>query len=96
VQYITDAGNGDKPFFLYLAFNAPHWPIQAPDESIAKYADRYREGWDSIRAARHKRQVETGLLDARWMMTARDERVPQWQHTSFHDWKCVAWRCTQR
>jgi len=51
-----------KPFFLYLAFIAPHFPLQAPQEDIARYRDRYRDGWDAIRAQRWKRMQELGLV----------------------------------
>ncbi len=87
VDYIGEAGKGDKPFFLYLAFNAPHWPMQAPEEDIAKYRDRYKDGWDRIRAERRQRQIDSGLLSPKWTMTERDPRVPQWQQASFHDWE---------
>lgn len=51
-----------EPFFLYLAFIAPHFPLQAPAEDIARYRDTYREGWDVIRAKRWKRMRELGLV----------------------------------
>ncbi|MCW1429675.1 arylsulfatase [Novosphingobium sp. JCM 18896] len=57
--------DGRKPFFAYLAFTAPHFPLQAPPETIAKYKGRYDAGWDALREARLKRQVELGLLDAK-------------------------------
>lgn len=50
-----------EPFFSYVAFTAPHFPLQALPEDIAKYRERYRAGWEVIRAARHRRQVELGL-----------------------------------
>lgn len=52
-----------KPFFAYLAFTAPHAPLQAPAEAIGKYKGRYNAGYDALREARLKRQVELGLLD---------------------------------
>lgn len=55
---------GRKPFFAYLAFTAPHWPLQAPPETIAKYKGRYNGGYDALRDRRLKRQIELGLLDA--------------------------------
>jgi arylsulfatase A-like enzyme len=54
-----DAG---KPFFAYLAFTAPHFPLQAPPEVIAKYKGRYDAGYDVLRERRVHRQVELGLL----------------------------------
>lgn len=51
-----------EPFFLYLAFIAPHFPLQAPAEDIARYRDTYRDGWDVIRAERWNRMREMGLV----------------------------------
>lgn len=55
---------GDKPFFAYLAFSAPHWPLQAPATSIAKYKGLYDAGPESLRAERLARQKRLGLLPA--------------------------------
>lgn len=52
-----------KPFFLYVAENAPQWPLMAKSDDIAIYKDTYKEGWEAIRNARYKRLVEMGLLD---------------------------------
>jgi len=54
---------GKKPFFAYLAFTAPHAPLQAPHETIAKYMGRYDTGYDVLREQRLRRQRELGLLD---------------------------------
>lgn len=51
----------DQPFFYYLAFHAPHFPLHALPEDIAKYQDRYTEGWDVLRVQRHQRQRSLGL-----------------------------------
>lgn len=59
-----DGQKDDKPFFLYLAYNAPHWPLQAKNEDIAKFYGMYREkGWDVIRKERHDRMVSMGIID---------------------------------
>ncbi len=51
----------DQPFFQYVAFHAPHFPLHALPEDIAKYRDRYMDGWDALRTQRHARQQELGL-----------------------------------
>ncbi len=56
--------HGDRPFFHYLAFIAPHFPLHAPAEDIARYQGRYDGGWDALRAERHARQRQSGLLTA--------------------------------
>ncbi|WP_447756691.1 arylsulfatase [Sphingopyxis fribergensis] len=57
-------GEGGKPFFAYLAFTAPHWPLQAPPEDIARYKGRYDEGFDVLRERRLARQRKLGILSA--------------------------------
>jgi arylsulfatase len=54
-----------QPFFLYMAFVSPHFPLQAPTEDIAKYRDKYKDGWEVARAARWKRQQKMGLIDGK-------------------------------
>ncbi|MCF7864685.1 MAG: sulfatase-like hydrolase/transferase [Kiritimatiellales bacterium] len=53
----------DQPFFLYMAFIDPHFPLQAPAGDIAKYHDRYKEGWDAVRAERFARGSSMGLVN---------------------------------
>jgi len=53
---------GDQPFFHYLAFTAPHFPLHALQEDIDRYRTRYLDGWDAVRAARHSRVTEMGLV----------------------------------
>jgi arylsulfatase len=57
--------HGDQPFFQYVAFIAPHFPLHAKPEDIEKYADKYVGGWEKMREARHKRQLEMGVLDTK-------------------------------
>ncbi len=66
----------DRPFFLYLAFNAPHFPLQAPPEDIARYRGKYDEGWEVIRAARWKRIQEMGLVRGRLSEVEREVGPP--------------------
>lgn len=62
----------DSPFFLYLAYTAPHWPLQAPKEEIDKYRDRYDGGWAEMRDERYERMIELGLVDASWPLSPAD------------------------
>lgn len=56
--------HADAPFFHYLAFTAPHFPLHALPEDIKKYEDRYKSGWEAIRAERYRCQRQLGLVDA--------------------------------
>ncbi len=64
VKYLTEHATEyrEKPFFLYLCFTSPHFPLQAPQEVIAQYRDRYRVGWNVIQEQRGKRLLEMGLV----------------------------------
>jgi arylsulfatase len=53
----------ERPFLLYMAYNAPHFPLQAPEKLVRKYRGRYMAGWKSLRAARFERQKKLGLFD---------------------------------
>ena len=82
IKYIGEALTEKKPFFLYLAFNAPHFPLQAPPEDIARFRGKYRKGWDKLREERHARQIEMGIVDKKWPRTPRDARVKAWDELS--------------
>ena len=76
VNYIKEAG--DNPFFLYLAYTAPHWPLQAPKAEVDKYIDFYMQGWDVLRQTRFAQQKSMGFISPQAMLPPRDERVPAW------------------
>ena len=72
----------EKPFFAYVAYTAAHWPMHALPEDIEKYKGVYDEGWDVLRANRHKKMVEIGLIDKKWEPAPRDPEVPAWDSLS--------------
>ena len=76
----------DKPLFMYVAFTSPHWPMHAKPEDIAKYKGRYDKGWDALRQQRHARQIEMGIVDARWPLTPRDASAPAWEDAELKPW----------
>ena len=63
-NYIRDFAKDDKPFFIYLAHAAPHWPLHARAEDRAKYKGQYDSGWPTMRRQRYARQVKMGLIDS--------------------------------
>jgi arylsulfatase len=85
LDFIADARKTGKPYFLYLAYNAPHFPLHARKEDIAKYAEVYRQGWDVIREKRYQRQKEMGLIDASWPLSPRST-IPPNSVASQHGW----------
>ncbi|GAB3911958.1 arylsulfatase [Larkinella knui] len=82
----------NKPFFLYLAYTAPHWPLQALPEDIAKYRGKYDAGWDEIRKERLARQVKLGVITQKQADAAavRDADIPDWDALTYDEkqlWK---------
>ena len=67
-----------QPFFLYVAYTAPHFPLQAMPEDIAKYANEYDLGWDSLRAHRYQRLISLGIIKPGTKLTPRDAEVKPW------------------
>jgi arylsulfatase len=72
----------ERPFFLYLAYTAPHWPLQAFEDDIAKYRGKYKMGWQKLREQRYQRQVELGLIDAKWQLSNPQDKIPAWESLS--------------
>ena len=96
VFYYTDAINDhatrfinehkrDDPFFLYVAHTAPHWPMHALPEDMEKYKGRYDQGWEVIRQARYQRQLEMGLIEAKWKLSPRDAEA--WKDAKNKEWE---------
>jgi arylsulfatase len=77
IQFL-DAGDPSKPFFLYLAFNAPHFPLMAPTNEIARFRGKYKIGWDKLREQRRARQIELGIVDKAWPLSPRSPEVKAW------------------
>src|SRR6185295_5252110 len=80
--FIDEAQTARKPFFLYLAHNAPHFPLQAPAADIAKFRGRYKQGWDKLRDERYARQKQMGLINPAWAMSPRTDAVKSWDALS--------------
>jgi len=78
LKFIDEARAAKKPFFLYLAHNAPHFPLQAPAEEVAKFRGKYLAGWGQLRNQRHARQLELGLLDPAWKLSPRPDAIKAW------------------
>ena len=82
IEYIdkVKSKNSEKPFFLYLSYNAPHWPLQAPKENIDKYRGNYMKGWENLREERYMRMIEMGLIDSSWDLSYDD--IVSWDSLS--------------
>lgn len=84
----------DAPFFEYVAYTAPHWPLQAPAAAIEKYRGRFDEGWDALRERKLAKMRGSGIIAAEWAYTPRDPAVPPWDALPEEDRKWYA-RCME-
>jgi arylsulfatase len=75
-----------KPFFQYVAYTAPHWPLHAHDDDIGKYKGRFDKGWDKLREERLQRLVDSGILDKAWPLSDRDPTQPAWAQAQHKEW----------
>ncbi|MBM3787628.1 MAG: arylsulfatase [Acidobacteria bacterium] len=72
------AADRAKPFFLHVAFGATHTPVQVPKPYVDKYTKTYENGWDALREARYRRQMELGIVPPRTRLPARNPGDPAW------------------
>lgn len=89
VSMIEEAVQDEQPFFLYLAHAAPHWPLHAHPEDIAKYEGAYSQGWDATRTARHEEMLGMGILDKLWQISPRDAQAPPWEAADYQEWQAM-------
>ncbi len=89
VSMIGEAVSQDNPFFMYVAYTAPHWPLHAPEEDIARYEGQYRNGWEELRTSRHEQLKSEGLVDEKWEISPRDADSPPWDDVADPDWQDI-------
>ena len=79
--WLDEKEKATDPFFLFLAYNAPHWPLHAHPEDIAKYDGIYEQGYEFIRKARYERQLKMGLFDREVTPLSNPEHE-EWKYLS--------------
>ncbi len=79
LDFLGEAREAKKPWFLYVAFNAPHAPLQPLKQDYEKYLGRYDAGWDAIRAARVEKQGKLGILGTGTVACSRPDYIPAWK-----------------
>lgn len=73
VKYIAE-NSSTKPFFMYIAYTAAHWPMHAPESEIDKYRGVYDQGWDYIRQQRFDHLKQLGLIDPSWELSPSENK----------------------
>lgn len=87
---IREYAEDDRPFFMYLAYTAPHWPLHALPEDIEKYKDTYKCGWEEIRNARYERQLEMGLFGGQKDFLSERQFKDSWEDNPTAEWDARA------
>lgn len=82
IRFLNKAENQKSPFFLYLAYTAPHWPLHAHQEDIKKYRGKYLKGWDILREERLDRMTQMGILQEHSRSINKDPLIPDWNSLS--------------
>lgn len=90
LDYIDSTKGGDKPFFAYLAFTAPHWPLHAPDSDMARYRGKYDAGYDVIRANRFAKLQEQGIIAPEITLPPLPGNITPWDNLTPEERKTEA------
>jgi arylsulfatase len=88
--YVSRLALEAEPFFLYLAYTAPHWPLHALPEDIAKYEDTYTEGWGAVREKRYERIQDKGIFPGHSNMLSPPQMPGQWEDNADRVWDARA------
>jgi len=78
--------HADQPFFMYVAYTAPHWPMHALPEDIARYRGVYDEGWQGLREKRFAEMKRLGVIPANATLTPPNAKAKDWDQVD-RDWE---------
>ena len=86
VEHIKKAISQKKPFFAHITYTAPHYPLHAKAQDIAKYKGRYKDGWHKLRQERYKRMIEMGVIDKSVKLPPEDNKTKKWESRKNKEW----------
>lgn len=90
VSYVNRYARQDKPFFLYLAYTAPHWPLHALPQDIKKYENTYKDGWDAVRQRRYERMRQLGIFPGADHFLSPRQHPDKWVDNPTKEWDARA------
>jgi len=90
VSYVNKYASEDKPFFLYLSYTAPHWPLHALPEDIAKYENTYKVGWEKIRNDRYSRIKDLKIFGNMNDFLSPRQFNDRWEDNPTQEWDARA------
>jgi len=92
VSMIQENSLTNSPFFMYVAYTSPHWPLHASKDDYEPYINQYSIGWDSIREERFNRMKKLGIINEDWALSARNPEAPAWDSISDEEKKLMILR----
>lgn len=90
MRFLDEFVEPNQPFFLYIAYNAPHFPLQVPEAEYRKYEDTYKAGWDVLRSQRYQRMLDMGLIDPNWALSPRTANWTKASQTQAPAWNSMS------
>lgn len=90
VAYVNRYAETKNPFFLYLSYTAPHWPLHALPEDIAKYDKTFTKGWEGIREDRYARMKKLGIFGKSKNFLSPIQSNKDWETNPTRDWDAMA------
>jgi len=88
LRFLKQATAKEKPFFLYVAHIAPHWPLHAREANVARYRELYRTlGWNRARSRRFDAQRQSGVVPESWKLSPRPDGIGDWETDAYQDWQ---------
>ena len=78
LKFLDEAAAREEPFLLYVAFNAPHYPLHAPEADVKKWDGSYDGGWDALRRTRYAKQLKLGIISENTKLSPRPAHIPAW------------------
>ena len=86
VSMLDRAVKNPAPFFMFVSFTAPHWPLHARPVLLDAYRGKFYMGWDELREKRHQRMIGMRIVNPYWRLSPRDPRVLAWFDAPYKDW----------
>lgn len=77
----------EKPFFVYVAYTAAHWPLHAPENEVQKQKGQYDKGWDVVREERFQKLKKLGIINGKCVLTERSADIPAWKDETLKEWQ---------
>lgn len=89
IHLIDTFSKKQEPYFMYVAYTAPHWPLQALPEDIARYKGKYNDGWDALKTKRYNKMVEMGLIHPSQVPMSKNESNRSWSSETRKDYEAA-------